>query len=255
MLKTLWNGRSGLSSNQNRMDAISNNIANVNTTGYKRIDVSFKELVYQEIGGDGIPKTSNNKELIGGNGAKADILVRNMQNGVFLQTNSDSDMAIEGNGYFRLIKRDPLGNTEYLYTRDGAFKFSRHPDGDNKLCLVHSSGYLLDIEDFKAEEFKKPIIINPEGEIYSDNKLVGKIKIFDFINKDDMQDVGGNLFRAEGGIISNSSIRQGYIENSNVDISKELTDMMITQRAFELNSKSVKNGDEMWQVTNNLRSK
>lgn len=245
MLKTLWNGRSGLYSNQNRLDIISNNIANVNTNGYKRMDVSFQDVFYENLNRIGLPTTGNEKMTLG-SGSRGDITVRDINQGYLKETSRDEDIAIDGSGYFRL--RDGKGN--YFYTRDGAFNL------DEEGNLVHSSGLILDIENYDKENARRPLNINGDGYIMSAGKNIGKINVYDFVNCEDLTAAGENLYLSGGQELkSNSRLRQGFLEQSNVDIAKELTDMMITQRAYELNSRSVKSADEMWQIANNLRSK
>jgi flagellar basal-body rod protein FlgG len=247
MLKTLWNSRSGLNSNQNRIDAISNNIANVETTGYKRIDVAFQDIFSENMNRLGLPVTTQNIDsLLLGSGSKADKLVKNNQQGNLKETGRQTDIAIDGSGYFKLL--DQEGNP--FYTRDGSF------DIDSDGNFVHSSGMNLVIEGFNISALSSSISINANGEITSEKGIVGRIAIFDFQDKEGMTPVGNNLFK--GSAMQQESegiIKQGYLEESNVDIAKELTDMMITQRAFELNSRTVKAADDMWQIANNLRSK
>lgn len=247
MLKTLWNGRSGLYANQNRLDAISNNIANVNTNGYKRMDVAFEDIFYENMNRRGLPVTDGeNTELKLGSSSKADLIVRNYKDGNLIETGREEDLAISGEGYFKLM--DENGNA--FYTRDGVFSVDK--DGN----LVHSSGLKLDIENFQPKELKKPMYVNENGSIVSDGKSIGKINLYDFKDRDSMISAGQNLFKTDSeSMKADGSIMQGYIESSNVDIAKELTDMMITQRAYELNSRSVKAADEMWGMANNLRSR
>lgn len=247
MLKTLWNGRSGLSSNQNRLDTISNNIANVETNGYKRVDVAFQDIFSENLNRLGLPITTGNpNSLSQGSGSRADILVRNTQQGSLNETGNETDLAIEGSGFFKLI--DQEGNS--FYTRDGSFTT------DSNGSFVHSSGMKLQIDGFNSTARGNTYTINKAGEIKSENGIVGKINLYDFQDTDNMMPVGNNLFKGSAfELASKGGIKQGYVENSNVDIAKELTDMMITQRAFELNSRSVKAADDMWQIANNLRGK
>lgn len=252
MLRALWNSRSGLASNQNRIDIISNNIANVNTTGYKRLDVSFQDLINDNMDRLGLPVTSENRQgLLQGMGSKADTIVSNFTQGILMQTGREEDLAIEGNGYFRLYGgQDMDGNDKYYYTRDGAFTI------DNDGNLVNSSGYILEVDGLTPpQNISKPLLVDEAGNITSDGKSLGIISIYDFTDRDNLVSVGGNMFEGTGEMQVNPKIKQGFIEASNVDLSKELTDMIITQRAFELNSKSIKSADEMWQIANNLRSR
>ncbi|MCX7885341.1 MAG: flagellar hook-basal body complex protein [Caloramator sp.] len=248
MLKVLWNGRSGLRSNQNRLDVITNNINNVDTTGYKKNDLSFQDIMYEKLEKQGVPISSQNRgKLLQGSGSRAEKIVRDFKQGFISQTDSETDIAIEGKGFFRV--KDSQGR--YYYTRDGAFKI------DGKGNFVHSSGRLLDIDKYNPSNLSFPISISEKGEIVnSKGELVGEINIYDFNDKDDIISLGDNLFQTnEKPIKANGILKQGFLEKSNVDIAKELTDMLITQRAFELNSRTVKSGDEMWQMANNLRNK
>lgn len=252
MLKALWNSRSGLASNQNRIDMISNNIANVNTTGYKRVDVSFQDLFNDNMNRLGLPVTAKDKQsLLQGMGSKADTIVSNSSQGTIMQTGREEDLAIEGNGYFRVYGgQDADGNDKYYYTRDGAFCI------DNSGNLVNSSGYILEVDGLTPpQNIKKPLSIDEDGNITSEGNPIGKINIYDFVDRESLVSVGNSMFEGTGEIEVQPKIKQGFIEASNVDLSKELTDMIITQRAFELNSKSVKTADEMWQLANNLRGR
>lgn len=247
MLKILWNGRSGLYSNQNKLDIISNNISNVDTNGYKKCDLAFEDIMYNKLDRLGVPITTSNREkLRQGGGSKAETIVRDFKQGILTETNKLSDIAIDGNGFFRV--KDSEGN--YYYTRDGAFNIDK--DGN----FVHSSGYLLDIDNYDPQKLSEKINIDSEGNIYSNDEIIGKINIYDFTNRDELISCGENLFQTQNEPeIANSIIKQGFLEKSNVDMPKELTDMLITQRAFEINSRIVKSADEMWQIANNLRSK
>jgi flagellar basal-body rod protein FlgG len=249
MFKVLWNGRSGLAANQNRLDLISNNIANVNTNGYKTVDASFEDIYYANMNRLGLPVTNSNETLVNGSGVKADKMVANFKQGVFQQTDKESDLAIEGEGFFKLV--DPSGNS--YYTRDGSFSI------DAKGNFVHSSGLILSISDYKPEELKSPISIDSKGNIYSNNNKIGKIDLTDFKSKDSLLASGQNLFQYTGNsedmLTSNANLVQGFTERSNVDITTEMTDMLITQRAFELNSKTIQAADQMWQIANNLRNR
>lgn len=252
MLRALWNSRSGLASNQNRIDIISNNIANVNTNGYKRLDVSFQDLINYNMNRLGLPVTAEDKQsLLQGMGSKADTIVSNSTQGFLMQTGREEDLAIEGNGYFKMYGgQDVDGNDKYYYTRDGAFSIDK--DGN----LVNSSGYILEVDGLTPpQSMKKPLSIDEAGNITSEGKSIGKINIYDFVDRESLVSVGNNMFEGTGEIQVEPKIKQGFIEASNVDLSKELTDMIVTQRAFELNSKSIKSADEMWQIANNLRSR
>lgn len=247
MLKALWNGRSGLNANQNRLDAISNNISNLETNGYKKIDVAFEDIFGEKMDRLGLPVTSDNRgELVIGSGSRGDRTVKNNLQGTLFETGKDTDLAISGAGFFKVI--DDKG--EAFYTRDGSF------NTDSEGNLVHSSGMKLEIKNFNKGSLGNTLSIKANGEIMSENGLVGKVVLYDFQDKDNMISAGGNLLKGTGSPQKASGeIKQGYIEGSNVDLAKELTDMMMTQRAFELNSRSVKAADDMWQIANNLKGR
>lgn len=252
MLKALWSSRAGLASNQNRMDIISNNIANVNTNGYKKLDVSFQDMVYNNMDRLGLPVTSDDREkLLSGIGSRGDVIVSNSSQGTPIETGRMEDLAIEGTGYFKLYGgQDIDGNDKYYYTRDGAFKL------DNNGNLVNSSGYILEIDGlYPPQGIKEPFIIDSEGNVTSEGNYIGKINVYDFVNREALVSIGNNMFEGTNEILVNPVIKQGFIESSNVNISKELTDMIVTQRAFQLNSRAVTSSDEMWQIANNLRNK
>jgi flagellar basal-body rod protein FlgG len=259
MLKVLMNGRSGLNSNQNRLDMISNNIANVETNGYKRADVSFQDTFYDALDKRlGLPMTGTEEERknsISGSGSKTGAIVRDYNQGIISETLREDDIAIEGKGYFKL--KDNNGDKVY-YTRDGSFNIDKNGN------FVHSSGMVLDIENFDSSKVKRPIQIDGEGNISSGDNSIGKISLYDFVDRESMVPSGDNLFTISDNNSQNVSkvedsseyrVKQGFLEKSNVDIARELTDMMVTQRAFELNSRSIKAADEMWQIANNLRGR
>lgn len=245
MLKSIWNSRSGLYANQNRIDTISNNIANVNTNGYKRLDTNFSDIVSENINRLGVPLSNDDNRYSVGSGTRVNGYIKNSSQGNIIETNNKFDFAIEGEGYFRLVDRD--GN--YLYTRNGSFKL----DSNNN--LVDSNGNRLDLNLYTTDFDINNIEITEDGQILNNNEIIGNLKIYNFVSEDQLQPVGNSLFRGVGATISTSKIKQGYLESSNVDISKELTDLMITQRAFEMSSRALKSSDEMWQITNNIRGR
>ena len=227
MLTTLWNGRQGLLKTQNRLDIISNNISNSETNGYKSLDLSFAD-VYSE-------KTKD--------------IVSNTNAGIVKETNKDTDFAILGSGYVKLT--DEEGNE--FYSRDTSFNI------DSKGNFVHSSGLNLVIKDYKPNKFERPVNIDENGKITCNNKANGKIELFDFINRDDLKLASSNLYKydseASSVLKATGKLKQGYTEGSNVDTLTSMTDMMMTQRAFALNSKSIQTADQMWQIANNLKNK
>ena len=227
MLRILWNSESAMMAQQEKLDSISNNIANVNTEGYKRTDVNFSDLVYETLQRKGYPVSSGlSKEPLTGSGVKAGQWSRDNSQGNLVSTNSNTDMCIDGEGYFAVQRAD--GTT--AYTRSGNFDINS--DGSlvdkngNKLVVLDNNGNNINSPETGASiMFKKDNFV-----VKSDGTLMVKIS-------------------------NNTNIMQGYLEGSNVDVAKEMTDMMITQRAFELGSRGLKTADDMWSMVNNIRGR
>ncbi|GAA0724069.1 flagellar basal-body rod protein FlgG [Clostridium malenominatum] len=261
MLRILWNGKSAMSAQQDKLDSISNNLSNVNTEGYKRMDVTFKDLMSEALDRRGYPvNRGENKNLITGTGVRTANWIRDKSQGNLLQTNIKTDLAIDGEGYFRVETK----NGEYRYIRSGSFNI------DNNGELMDKNGNKLSIELFEEEEeikfTKDNFIIKEDGSLFakiddSNNsglREVGKINTYNAVGDDAFISVGENLYVAREEVIptiSNANILQGFVEGSNVDVSKEMTDMILSQRAFEFGSRAIKAADEMWGMVNNLRGR
>lgn len=256
MFRVMWNGTSGMYAEQEKLNEISNNIANMDTVGYKSEQVSFSDLVYESLNDSKYP-TSSDKTAYTGTGVKANGWIRNNKQGNLSQTNINTDFAISGSGYFRVT----TANGTKAYERNGKFNI----DGNGK--LVDGNGNVLDINysvDPNSVQFKDDnIVLLENGEIGikgSDKKVtgVGKIDLYDTVGDDSMLSVGNNLFVPKNGVQMTvvtdpeTKIYQGRLEDSNVDLATEMTDMIVAQRAFESSSKSIKMADEMWQMVNNL---
>lgn len=258
MIKSLYNGRAGLEANQNKLNAISNNIANVSTTGYKKIDVVFEDVYNEKINKRGLPVTDTEPDRLSrGSGSKADTLVRTYTQGTLTETGLQTDIAISGDGYFKL--RDENGNI--YYTRDGNFKLESYTDqyGNTQNRLVHNTGLLLaDDLDF-PDDFDGSLSISEDGTVTSKGNYLGTISLYDFTSRDSLTAQGNNLFISSGGEekldAGKYSLKQGFLEESNVDLSKELTDMLVTQRIYQINSKILDTANEMWRISNNLTGK
>ncbi|RMG57729.1 MAG: flagellar basal-body rod protein FlgG [Gammaproteobacteria bacterium] len=261
MMKSLWISKTGLDAQQQRLAVISNNLANVNTTGYKRQRASFEDLIYQQVRQVGAQSTQNTKLPSGlsiGTGVRMVSTARNFSQGNIVHTDNAFDVAIEGRGFFQVLLPD--GNLGY--TRDGSFKI------DEQGQLVTSNGYIV-----------QPAVSIPSGalsvEIGEDGTVsvlqaganaptqVGAIQLADFINPAGLQAIGKNLFLETAssgapetgtpGLNGLGTLQQGALETSNVNIVEELVNMIETQRAYEMNSKSISTSDQMLQyVTNNL---
>lgn len=264
MLRILWSSKSAMNAQQDKLDSISNNIANESTEGYKREDVSFQDLVYETLNRKGYPNSGNNpKEPINGTGVKATNWYRDNTQGPLRQTDSKTDFAIDGEGYFRVT----LPNGTKAYERAGSFNV------DNNGDIVDKNGNRLDIEftEEGSNLFNSGTVftqdnfaVKENGEIYlnvDNNSTVyyGKINVYNPVGQEALSSIGDNLYTANPGaqinIAQNSNVLQGKLEESNVNIGKEFTDMIIAQRAFELSSRAMKTGDEMWGLVNSMKGR
>ena len=250
--------------NAEKMDVISNNIANINTDGYKRIDISFKDLVSESLERKGYPisKDKYGKNLsYTGTGIKTSEGVRDNTQGDLKATGQSSDLAIDGLGYFGVTDR----NNDTKYIRAGKF------DADVNGTLVDSNGNKLNIDFDKGYNYnnvklaKNNYVVKETGEIViingSTSNKVGKIPLYNSTGDKAFISIGENYYGLNNGSAvykvseADASIKQGFTENSNVDLGEEMAQMIITQRAFELGSKGIKAADDMWGMANNLRSK
>lgn len=245
--------KSGMNASQNKVNVISNNIVNANTSGYKRVEVEFQELVRETLNRDYIPKNNTNMSI--GTGVRSINEIRNYSQGSLKNTEVMSNLAIDGEGFFRVIRQD---NT-YAYTRNGEFSV----DATGK--IVDGSGNVLDIEFYNNNSYgnlgitNENFSVNKQGEVFVDGNNVGKINVYTTTGDNDLLSVGGSLFVTKNEenltITNNSNIMQGYVEMSNVNIAQEMTDLISVQRSFQLNGKGFSVADEMWSMINNLQSR
>lgn len=230
MIRAFYTAAAGANSNQTYLDVISNNLANIQTDGYKALKPEFSDLLYTNLtqAGEG--------SLMVGSGSKIDKTDTIFNEGALIQTDKLTDFAILGDGFFAIQKED-----EILYTRTGAFTVG-NIEGENYLML--DSGYVLDNNE-------EPIILT-EGE----NEI--NVGVYKFTNNFDLERVGDNLFRianenAEYEISEVAEVKRGYVEGSNVVLSQEMVKMIQSQRAFQFNSKIIQVADEIEQTINSLR--
>ncbi|GAB4175899.1 MAG: flagellar basal-body rod protein FlgG [Calditrichia bacterium] len=260
MEKTLRIAASGMAAQKMYIDVIANNLANVNTTAFKKSKIEFQDLLYEKVSVGNVNEDGQSKPatLEIGNGTKPVATFRNFSQGEIVSTGNALDIAIAGDGFFQV--RMPDGS--FAYTRDGAFKISA--DGQ----IVTTDGYVLEPELIIPEDAEQ-IFISQDGRV--DVKLVndvepltlGQIELVKFLNPAGLEAMGQNLYRetsasgnpfvAQPGYEGMGILQQGYLENSNVDVVKEMVDMISAQRAYELNSKSIKTADDMYQVVNQLK--
>ncbi|MBU3142287.1 flagellar hook-basal body complex protein [Clostridium sp. CF012] len=263
MLRLIGNSKGSMMAQQEKLDCISNNIANVNTNGYKKISANFKDLVYESLDRNGYPVSADKKGksiLQNGTGVRLGEWTRDNMQGSLTSTELPTDLAIDGTGYFEVVQPDG----SKAYTRAGNFLT------DASGTIVDQKGNRLSIIDkgininrldgpykFNANNFhvdEKGLVTIKQNNV---DLQVGKVRISNTKGDNSMISVGDSLYMPKPGVqISESddySINQGYLELSNVDIATEMTDMLITQRAFQLSSSALKTADEMWQMANNLR--
>jgi flagellar basal-body rod protein FlgG len=258
-MRALWAAASGMNSTQTNLDVIANNMANVNTVGFKRSRADFEDLLYQTTRTAGIENADGTQVPTGiqiGMGSKLSAVEKIFTQGDYQNTGNDLDWAIEGRGFFKVIS-----NGEELYTRAGAFKLDK--DG----YIVTSNGDRLQPE-FAVPQGTTTININTYGMLTASDKsgtplASVQLSIYDFANPAGLSSIGRNLYRitqasgdpVEGnpGTDSFGTISQGFLEQSNVDVVKEMVDMIVTQRAYELNSKTVQAADSMLGLANNLK--
>ncbi|AEV67057.1 flagellar basal-body rod protein FlgG [Acetivibrio clariflavus] len=265
MMRALWTAGSGMKAQQFSVDVISNNLSNVNTTAYKKERAEFKDMLYETLNratileGEGRPVN-----LQVGHGASVVATVKNFETGSFEKTDNPLDFAIDGDGFFVVL--GPRG--DLAYTRDGSFKLSVTEDGN---MLTTSDGYpVLDGEgseiylDFDLSK----LIVSDSGELsYTDENgevvsLGQRIGIVKFANRQGLESIGNNLYMstaASGEAIPDeemgrlSTVKQYFIEASNVQVVEEMVKLIIAQRAYEINSKAVQTADDMLGIANNLK--
>lgn len=270
MMRSLWTAASGMTSQQTNVDTISNNLANINTTGYKKEAAQFKSLLYQTIQNQSTDNNGNPKPggIQVGLGVKNSAIVSQYTEGTLQQTGNDFDFAIDGKGFFMLQTAD--GST--AYTRNGSFQMAV---GEGGMVLASTDGNpVLDTNgqpiELDAKYKAADITIDEDGNIcYPDEsnnpKPIGvQIGIAQFSNPSGLNktsdslltetDASGTpLVEATETTLKKSKIKQGFLEGSNVQAVDEMVNLIVAQRAYEMNSKIVKAADEMMQQANNLR--
>jgi len=261
MIKAMRTAASGMSAQQMNVDVIANNLANVNTTGFKRSKIEFQDILYQKLRSAGVESAAGSSVPISlevGYGTKPAATQRNYSMGSLQMTGNPLDMAIEGNGFFQVLLPDgTIG-----YTRDGAFKMSA--DGQ----IVTSDGFYVQ-PGITIPADASEIAVSPDGTIAvlipgeAEPQEIGQLEMAKFINAAGLSAIGHNLFTqsASSGdpilgtptLDGYGRINQGYLEMSNVEIVDEMVNMITAQRAYEINSKAIQTSEEMTQIANNLK--
>lgn len=261
MIRSLFTAATGMQAQQMNVDVISNNIANVNTTGYKRSRADFQDLLYQTIRMPGVPSADGIQVPSGiqvGLGVKPVAVQKLFTQGDFVNTGNDLDLVIEGDGFFQVTQPDGT----IAYTRSGAFKL----DKDGR--VVNSDGLPLEPAITVPADTTKITVgttgpVNVQQASSTVSNQIGTLEIAKFVNPAGLQAIGKNLFLATDssgtattgapGLEGRGTINQGFLEMSNVNVVEELANLIIAQRAFDLNSKAIQASDEMLQTAGSLK--
>ena len=262
MLKSLYTTATGMKAQQTMVDMIANNIANVNTAGFKKSQASFEDLFYVTLQSPGLARGVNDSAVpIGtqiGSGTRLNGTTKVFSTGTLEITERNLDIAIDGEGFFAVTLAD--GGTGY--TRDGTF----HVNNDGK--VVTGQGYVLVPEITVPQDFLE-ISIDQQGRVTGRTagnpdtaQLFGQINITRFVNPSGLLSIGGNVLRqtdASGPPLTSTpgsnglgQLKQGFVERSNVQIVNELVNLIVAQRAYEVNSRAIQASDQMLSTATNL---
>lgn len=261
MLRSLLSAASGMDAQQKSIDVVANNLANINTNGFKRSRANFQDLLYQTLKAPGLNSTSGNVIPSGievGHGTKLISTEKMFTDGPLKPTGNETDIAVEGRGFFRISM--PSGQTNY--SRDGSFKI------DNQGRLVTADGFPLD-PPVQVPANAMNLHIGIDGTVtcnipgQEEPLPLGQMQLASFVNPSGLKSEGRNLYSTTissgEAIMSNpnengfGSLKQRSLEGSNVNVVEEMVNMIVNQRAYELNSKVIQTSDQMLQTTNQLR--
>lgn len=261
MIKAMRTAASGMTAQQMNVDVIANNLSNVNTVGFKKSKIEFQDILYQRIRAAGTESAAGSRipvSLEVGYGTRPAATQRSFTMGSLQLSGNPLDLAIEGQGFLQVL----LPDGTMAYTRDGSLKISA--DGQ----IVTSDGFYLQ-PNITIPADAADISISADGILAvlipgdPEPQEMGQFELAKFINPAGLQSIGHNLFTgtvASGDpILGNPAlegfgrINQGYLEMSNVDIVEEMVNMIIAQRAYEINSKAIQTSEEMTQIANNLK--
>ena len=260
MINALWTAATGMNTQQTSIDVTSNNLANVNTTGFKKSRVNFQDLMYQNVKQAGTPNAQGSQIPTGievGHGSKVAATQKMFTPGSLQSTDNPLDLAIEGDGFLQVMRPDGT----IAYTRDGALK------QDSQGRIVTSDGYPIQPQINIPQDATK-ISITSDGtvsvQLAGDNQpqQIGQIELARFSNPAGLQSNGRNLFEqtvASGEPVVGApggqgfgTVAQGFLEKSNVKVVEEMVGMISAQRAYETNSKAIQAADDMLQTASNL---
>ena len=261
MIRSLWTAASGMQAQTLNIDVIANNLANVNTTGFKRSRADFQDLLYESLRAPGVSSSEGTEVPTGiqvGHGARPAATQKVFIQGDLQHTQNELDLAIEGDGFFQIVQP----NGEIAYSRAGAFKV------DSEGRIVTSDGFLLEPEVVIPTDTVS-ISVGSDGTIsvmqagQTQATDIGTVELARFINPSGLQNIGRNLVlpsSASGDAIAGTpgldgfgTIAQGFMEMSNVSVVDEMVNMITAQRAYEINSKAIQASDDMLQMANNVK--
>ncbi|MEO6708639.1 MAG: flagellar basal-body rod protein FlgG [Planctomycetota bacterium] len=260
MIRALMTAASGMKAQQLQVDTIANNIANVNTTGFKKNELAFREMLYQTMREPGAPTGQSQMAPTGlqvGSGTEIASSMKMFKQGEVVPTGNSLDLAIIGEGFFKVKP----GQGDERFTRDGTFRL------DGTGTVVTSEGYPL-VPEVKIPPDATEVIVSEDGTVSvmkGDSSLpetVGTISLFRFANSSGLKAQGGNLYSvtassgavsdAAPGISGTGTIRQAALERSNVQVVDELVALILAQRNYEINSRAIRVSDDMLQQVNNM---
>lgn len=260
MLGSLWSAATGMKAQQVNIDVTSNNLANVNTPGFKKSRAEFQDLIYRTAAEAGAPVNTGSRTPVGsqvGMGVRSVAVARSYAQGDFIQTENPYDLGIEGEGFFQV----QLGDGTIAFTRDGSFKV------DANGTLVTTEGYILQ-PNISVPSNARQVNVTPEGIVTAsiDDQIqqLGQIQLVRFVNPAGLTSQGHNLFKptdasgdpqsfTPGEAGSHSRILGGALEGSNVRIVEEMVNLIVAQRAYEANSKAISTSDDMLGQANALK--
>jgi flagellar basal-body rod protein FlgG len=260
MIRSLWTAAAGMAVQQLNMDVIANNLANTNTSGFKRSRANFEDLMYQNITPPGAETAGDTYTLAGiqlGMGAKAVSVQKIFTQGNFNETGNSLDLAIQGRGFFKVLR-----GTEEVYTRAGTFQL----DQEGFVCDLEGNrlqpeiGIPQETISINIDAGGTLTAIDQAGTVISTQS----INLYDFPNPSGLLSLGrnyavpteasGEVIEGEPGTEGLGSLLQGYVENANINVVEEMVNMIAGQRAYEANSKVIKASDEMLHMANNVKA-
>ena len=260
MFRAMWTSAAGMTAQQQNLDVISNNMANVDTVGYKQLQPVFDDLIYQTVKDPGMETSQNSQNPIGyqlGLGTYIDGTYGIFTQGNVQQTGNPLDVAIQGNGFFQVAMPDGT----IAYTRNGQFQLDANGD------LVTADGYLIQPQ-ITIPPNATSVNIGPDGTVavtipgQQGVQVVGQLQLANFVNPAGLKRIGNNLFeqtQASGNpIVSNpgtqglGTLLSGYVEASNVNIVNEMVNLIIAERAYQFNAKGITAADTMLSTAANL---